>query len=843
MPSRITSDVPTGTVLEGKFRITREIGRGGMAAVYEAENVDIGKRVAVKILAAELITSKIVRERFIREARAAAALRSPYICDVYDSGMFEERPFLVMELLEGETLYDYMSRERKLDFDLTLRVVVHTARGLGKAHASNIVHRDLKPENIFLTKNEDGATICKLLDFGLAKFYEPTGGDAAQVRLTREGALFGTPAYMAPEQAKGQGEVDHRCDLWALGCIAFECLTGRTVWNVEQGIAMILAQVATSEIPVPSRIRPDLPRGFDSWFAKALERDPNRRFQTAGELAASLQTVLAPTRSGANISLLGDDDVAYESFASAGGALPLAPDSGARLAEDDERSSTRPPELSAEVSGRNRAAQRSTRRAIGLLFAGSTLVLGAYATWLFVVHRAPSVPLHAAPTIPEKLDRPAPLEQEPHALQIGAAQEWLGRNEPAKALTMFREAFANGGSGLARNMLAHAEAALSADGPCQVTGLARPRPYKIEAAASRPTIAVSTVGTIVAWVDMHEGAKRRQAFTVVLDDELRRVSQPRHITPEFYSVRQPHLVPTADGLALIFWEGEGDEPGVYVRRLHPDGSIAGPARRISAVQRHEFYPALVRAGDQGFWALWEETVENESDDLVARRLGHDLVPTSEPIRLTAMGRKRGKVSRPDAALFNGKLYGTFALRKVMDAQIMLLGVPLSDLDAGTGLPARTTGENPKRHLGQLVAVSKMHGKNSQPRIACPPEGCYISWNDERGGASVAFFDPSDQHVVWHREFTPGGASPAIATAAWGTSVVWYEKSRVNLATISAEGLGAPTILGKVSGYQPYPALAAGTKPGQWYTSWRDYESGHLEAFVARATCRHESRGP
>ena len=106
-----------------------------MAAVYEAENIGIGKRVAVKILAAELITSKVVRERFIREARAAAALRSPYICDIYDSGMFEERPFLVMELLEGETLYDLMSRERKLDIDLTLRVIVHTARGLGTAHA------------------------------------------------------------------------------------------------------------------------------------------------------------------------------------------------------------------------------------------------------------------------------------------------------------------------------------------------------------------------------------------------------------------------------------------------------------------------------------------------------------------------------------------------------------------------------------------------------------------------------------------------------------------------------------------------------------------------------------
>ena len=118
MPTQNRSKIPVGTVLEGKFRITGELGRGGMAAVYEAENVDIGKRVAVKILAAELITSRIVRERFIREARAAAAIQSPYICDMYDSGMFDERPFLVMELLEGESLYDMMTRVRRLPLDL-----------------------------------------------------------------------------------------------------------------------------------------------------------------------------------------------------------------------------------------------------------------------------------------------------------------------------------------------------------------------------------------------------------------------------------------------------------------------------------------------------------------------------------------------------------------------------------------------------------------------------------------------------------------------------------------------------------------------------------------------------
>src|SRR5262249_51776602 len=149
-------------------------GRGGMAAVYEAENIDIGKRVAIKVLAQELTASTIVVERFLREARAAAAIRSPYICDVYDSGRLEDgRPFLVLELLEGESLYERMTKIRTLDVDTTTAIVTQTCRGLTKAHAAAIVHRDLKPENIFLTKDEEGAVLAKILDFGLAKFYAP----------------------------------------------------------------------------------------------------------------------------------------------------------------------------------------------------------------------------------------------------------------------------------------------------------------------------------------------------------------------------------------------------------------------------------------------------------------------------------------------------------------------------------------------------------------------------------------------------------------------------------------------------------------------------------------------
>ena len=282
-----TSRLDAGTIVAGRYRVEREIGRGGMAQVYEARHTDIGKGVAVKVLAAEFASSPVVVERFLREARAAAAVHSPYICDVYDSGKLDDgRPFLVMELLKGESLYERMVKIRQFDAETTARIVTHVSRGLMKAHAANIVHRDLKPENIFLTVDEEGDLRAKVLDFGLAKFYAPTNdGDAASARLTREGAIFGTPAYMSPEQVQGQGTVDHRADLWALGCIAYECLTGRTVWATDKGIAMTFAQIASAPLPRISRYRPDLPDTIEAWFDRALARDPDVRFQTAKELA------------------------------------------------------------------------------------------------------------------------------------------------------------------------------------------------------------------------------------------------------------------------------------------------------------------------------------------------------------------------------------------------------------------------------------------------------------------------------------------------------------------------------------------------------------------------------
>jgi serine/threonine-protein kinase len=285
-----SSSLPQGTILAGKYRVIRELGRGGMAAVYEAANVDIGKRVAIKLLAGHLATSQTVVERFLREARAVAKIRSPHICDVYDAGRLDDgTPYLVLELLEGESLYDAMVRDRQMSAHVTMAIVLQVCRGLQRAHKANIVHRDLKPENIFLTVDEDGQLLTKVLDFGLAKFYDSVDDEQdPRARLTREGAVFGTPAYMSPEQVRGQAAADTRSDLWALACITYECFTGATVWSTEDGVAMTFAQIATSPLPDPRRYRPDLPQGFVDWFNDALNRDINKRFQTVEQFADAL---------------------------------------------------------------------------------------------------------------------------------------------------------------------------------------------------------------------------------------------------------------------------------------------------------------------------------------------------------------------------------------------------------------------------------------------------------------------------------------------------------------------------------------------------------------------------
>ncbi len=259
-----------------------------MGSVWEARHTSLGTPSAIKFIDAEYAKSVEARTRFDREAKAAATIQSKHAIQIYDHGVTEDgKPYIVMELLTGEPLDKRIERLGALTLQDTGRILRQVARGLSRAHERGIVHRDLKPENIFIVRNtDDDDEVAKVLDFGIAKI-QTDGENSGVASSTKTGAVLGTPFYMSPEQARGLRNVDHRTDIWSLGVIAFKCVTGRMPFDGES-VGDLLVKICTAPLPVPSHALPGLPQAFDVWFARALEREPERRFATVLELADQL---------------------------------------------------------------------------------------------------------------------------------------------------------------------------------------------------------------------------------------------------------------------------------------------------------------------------------------------------------------------------------------------------------------------------------------------------------------------------------------------------------------------------------------------------------------------------
>ena len=291
----------TGYAIAGKYRLVAPLGRGAMGEVWRAEHALLKSTLAIKVLHPQLLGGnegevRSLMERFFREARATAALRSPHVVQILDFGQDGAVPFIAMELLDGETLEQRIERVRALSARETAAIVTQIARGVDKAHEAGIVHRDLKPANVFLVRSFDGELV-KVLDFGIAKVATGPAG----YKATQTGMTVGTPAYMSPEQVQASRALDHRADLWSLGVIAFECLTGNVPFEGDSFGALVLA-ICVHPPPRPSA-RHAVPPGFDAWFTKAVNRNPDERFQSAKELAESLHAVLCPDTRASQASL------------------------------------------------------------------------------------------------------------------------------------------------------------------------------------------------------------------------------------------------------------------------------------------------------------------------------------------------------------------------------------------------------------------------------------------------------------------------------------------------------------------------------------------------------------
>ncbi|HTV17815.1 MAG TPA: protein kinase [Polyangiaceae bacterium] len=273
-----------GATLAGRYRLLEQLGEGGMGSVWKAEHLLLHSHVAVKIIDPDVARLEFNLARFLREAKTLATLRSPHVVQVLDFGSDAETPYLVMELLHGQTLGRRLSEQGRLSIGETCRVLQDVCAAMSLVHEQGLIHRDLKPENIFLC-NVGGQRVTKVVDFGIAKSLR---GDMTASMKTRTGHMLGTPSYMSPEQCRGLKDIDHRADLWALGVIAYECLVGKIPFEGEV-LGDLLLRICMDPLPIPSQqARGALAASFDAWFAKAVARDRSTRFQSALELATSL---------------------------------------------------------------------------------------------------------------------------------------------------------------------------------------------------------------------------------------------------------------------------------------------------------------------------------------------------------------------------------------------------------------------------------------------------------------------------------------------------------------------------------------------------------------------------
>jgi eukaryotic-like serine/threonine-protein kinase len=275
------SDVRTGMIIAGKYRIEEPLARGGMGSIWRARHLALETGVAIKFISAEVFALAEARRRFQREARVAALLQSPHVVQVSDYGVEGEIPYLVMELLHGEDLGERLKRKPQLTVDETVSIVIQVARALRRAAEAGIVHRDLKPSNVFILHGDEDEELVKVLDFGIAKMPPLLVDDD----FTKTGAIIGSPRYMSPEQARGSRLVDPRSDLWSLAVIAYRALTGQLPFQSMDMLDLIEKICTETPIP-PSKIEPSLHPDIDAFFVRALCRDPAGRFQTARELAA-----------------------------------------------------------------------------------------------------------------------------------------------------------------------------------------------------------------------------------------------------------------------------------------------------------------------------------------------------------------------------------------------------------------------------------------------------------------------------------------------------------------------------------------------------------------------------
>ena len=286
-----SAPVHDGDIVAGKYRVDRVLGAGGMGVVVAGTHVDLGHKVAIKFVRPSALNEPGLQERFLREARTAARLKSEHVAKVLDVGKMDSGvPYIVMELLEGCDLAHVVSEHGALSVDVAASYVAQACEAVAEAHALGVVHRDIKPQNLFLTTGIGGEAVVKVLDFGASK-----GDVAGFASLTQSTTVIGSPLYMSPEQMRCARDADARSDVWSLGIVLFELLTGRVPFDADSMPALCL-KVVNDLPPSMTHGRLEVPAGLVSIVMRCLAKDPAHRFRDAGELGAALAPFALPVR-------------------------------------------------------------------------------------------------------------------------------------------------------------------------------------------------------------------------------------------------------------------------------------------------------------------------------------------------------------------------------------------------------------------------------------------------------------------------------------------------------------------------------------------------------------------
>jgi eukaryotic-like serine/threonine-protein kinase len=413
----MTATLPQpGDVLAGKYRVERLLGVGGMGIVVCAHHLQLDERVALKFLRPEALENAEAVGRFVREARAAVKIKSEHVARIIDVGTMETgAPYIVMEYLEGSDLHARLAQQGPLSIEETAEFVLQACEAIAEAHALGIVHRDLKPANLFCVRRADGLLAVKVLDFGISKL---TGLSASSrdMAMTRTQSMMGSPYYMSPEQMQSSKGVDARADIWALGVILFELVTGRVPFTGE-AIPELVLNIVNTPAPPLRAFRPDAPAELEAVVHRCLEKARERRYGNIAELAQALST-FAPKRMAASVERI--TRVIQSAGLASGHSVPVPM----------QATPTTAPAGTVATWGQTAPGARGKTKAVAGVFAAVTLVLAL--ALVLVWRRGVPRPLAASPAVTTSVPAPPP----PPAFPTPSAADGTAAPDPPAAVTL-----------------------------------------------------------------------------------------------------------------------------------------------------------------------------------------------------------------------------------------------------------------------------------------------------------------------------------------------------------------------------------------------------------------------